>query len=82
MLTCAAEWLTVSCEQMRGRIAGLSILCKRFASTLRRCEPNTFLNIGRIYSDINPLERRLDAHIDLLKREEFRSLECVTDVTK
>lgn len=69
------------CE-MRGRIAALSILCKRFASTLRRCEPNTFLTIGRIYSEINPLERRLDTHIDLLKREEFRSLECVTDVTK
>ncbi|KAG9054727.1 hypothetical protein FS842_004320 [Serendipita sp. 407] len=67
------------CE-MRGRIAHLSVLCKRFASTLRRCDPQSFLNIGRIYSDINPLEKRLDLHVDLLKREEFRSLECVTDV--
>ncbi|KAG8833690.1 hypothetical protein FRC17_010222 [Serendipita sp. 399] len=67
------------CE-MRGRIAHLSVLCKRFASTLRRCDPQSFLNIGRIYSDINPLEKRLDMHVDLLKREEFRSLECVTDV--
>ncbi|CAG8706507.1 7985_t:CDS:2, partial [Acaulospora colombiana] len=59
------------CE-MRGRIAHLSVLCKRFASVLRRCEPQAFLNIGRIYPDISPLEKRIDGHIDLLKREEFR----------
>jgi dynactin 1 len=74
--------LMLTILQMRGRIAHLSVLCKRFASTLRRCEPNLFLSIGRIYSEISPLERRLDVHVDFLKREEFRSLECVTDVSK
>lgn len=75
------EALIGICE-MRGHIAHLSVMCKRFASMLGRCDPQTFLNIGRIYADINPLEKRLDIHIERLKKDEFGSLDCVTDVTK
>ena len=28
------------------------------------------------------MEKRIDMHIDLLRKEEFRTLECVTDVGK
>jgi len=28
------------------------------------------------------MEKRIDIHIDLLRKEEFRTLECVTDVGK
>ncbi|KIJ51351.1 hypothetical protein M422DRAFT_26769 [Sphaerobolus stellatus SS14] len=69
------------CE-MRGRISHLSTLAKRFAAVMRRCDVETFLNAGRIYAEIAPMEKRIDIHIDLLKREEFRTLECVSDVTK
>jgi len=67
---------------MRGRISHLSTLAKRFAAVMRRCDVETFLNAGRIYAEIAPMEKRIDIHIDLLKREEFRTLECVSDVTK
>lgn len=67
---------------MRGRISGLSTLCKRFAAILRRCDVETFLNIGRIFLEIAPLEKRIDMHIDLLRRDEFRDMECVSDVAK
>jgi dynactin 1 len=67
---------------MRGRLSGLSILCKRFAAILRRCDVESFLNIGRIYPEIAPLEKRVDIHIDLLRRDEFREMECVSDVVK
>jgi dynactin 1 len=67
---------------MRSRLAGLSTLCKRFAAVLRRCDPESFLNIGRIYPEIAPMEKRIDMHIDLLRRDEFREEECVTDVIK
>ncbi|KAH9486203.1 Dynactin, 150 kDa isoform [Psilocybe cubensis] len=69
------------CE-MRGRISGLSTLCKRFAAVLRRCDVETFLNIGRLYPEIAPLEKRIDMHIDLLRRDEFRDMECVNDIVK
>ena len=68
--------------QMRGRIASLSTLCKRFAAVLRRCDVASFLNVGRMYPEIAPLEKRIDMHIDLLRRDEFREMECVSDVLK
>lgn len=67
---------------MRSRISGLSTLCKRFAAVLRRCDVETFLNIGRLFPEIAPLEKRIDMHIDLLRRDEFRDMECVSDIVK
>jgi dynactin 1 len=67
---------------MRSRIAGLSTLCKRFAAVLHYCDVDSFLNIGRIYQEIAPMEKRIDMHIDLLRRDEFREMECVSDIVK
>ncbi|KAH9854440.1 dynactin [Lenzites betulinus] len=69
------------CE-MRGRLSSLSTTCKRFAAILRKCDVEAFLNIGRIFPEIAPMEKRIDMHIDLLRREEFRELECVSDAAK
>ena len=67
---------------MRGRISHFSALCKRFAAVLRRCDPLTFLTMGRLYGEFAPMEKRIDIHINLLRKEEFRTLECVTDIGK
>ncbi|KAF7346159.1 CAP-Gly domain-containing protein [Mycena sanguinolenta] len=67
---------------MRGRISALSTLCKRFATVMRRCDVESFLNIGRLYQEIAPMEKRLDMHVDLLRRDEFRDEECVSDINK
>ncbi|KAJ7774997.1 dynactin [Mycena metata] len=67
---------------MRGRISALSTLCKRFAAVMRRCDVESFLNIGRLYQEMAPMEKRLDMHVDLLRRDQFREMECVTDVVK
>jgi dynactin 1 len=69
------------CE-MRGQISHFSCLCKRFVAVLRRCDMESFLSIGKMYLDVAPIEKRIDMHIDLLRREEFRDLECVSDITK
>jgi len=65
---------------MRGAIAVLSTLCKRFAAILRRCDVESFISIGRIFQEIAPLEKRIDLHIDLLRRDEFREMECTSGV--
>lgn len=49
---------------------------------MRRCDPDTFLTMGRLYGEFAPMEKRIDLHINLLRKEEFRTLECVTDVGK
>ncbi|KAH7886311.1 dynein associated protein-domain-containing protein [Phlebopus sp. FC_14] len=76
-----SETLVGICE-MRGRAASLSTLCKRFSAILRRCDPVSFLNIGRIFPEIAPMEKRIDMHVDLLRRDEFREMEFVSDVLK
>lgn len=76
-----SEVLVGICE-MRSRMAGLSTLCKRFATILKHADVETFLNVGRIYPEIAPLEKRIDMHVDLLRRDEFREMECVSDVAK
>lgn len=38
--------------------------------------------MGRLYPEIAPLEKRINMHIDLLRRDEFRVMECVSDIVK
>ncbi|KAI0095020.1 dynactin [Irpex rosettiformis] len=76
-----SETLVGICE-MRGRLSSLSIACQRFAAILSRCDVESFLNAGRIYADVAPMEKRIDMHIDLLRRDEFRAYECVSDAAK
>ena len=47
-----------------------------------RCDVESFLNIGRMFPEISPMEKRVDMHIDLLRREEFKVYECVSDAAK
>ncbi|KNZ76316.1 Dynactin, 150 kDa isoform [Termitomyces sp. J132] len=78
-----SETLVGVCEAcMRARISGLSTLCKRFAAVLRRCDVESFLTIGRIFPEIAPMEKRIDMHINLLRKDEFREMECVSDIIK
>ncbi|KAI0030979.1 dynactin [Vararia minispora EC-137] len=72
----------VGVTEMRGAIAALAVVCRRFAAILRRCDVESFLSIGRLYPEIAPMEKRIDMHIDLLRREEFREMECVSDISK
>ncbi|KAI0071023.1 dynactin [Panus rudis PR-1116 ss-1] len=76
-----SEVLVGICE-LRGRLSTLSSTARRFASILKKCDPEAFLRIGRCWVDVAPMEKRVDMHIDLLRREEFRELECVGDAVK
>jgi dynactin 1 len=67
---------------MRTRVNHLSVLCRRFAAVLRRADVETFLQMGRLYPELSPLERRIDMHIDLIRRDEFREAECVMDLDR
>ncbi|TFY63700.1 hypothetical protein EVJ58_g3096, partial [Rhodofomes roseus] len=78
----AVSHVLVGVCEMRGRLSALSTTCKRFASILRQCDVESFLNIGRIYTDIAPMEKRIDMHVDLMRRDEFRDAECVSDAAK
>ena len=67
---------------MRSRATHLSVLCRRFAAVLKRADVETFLSMGRLYPELSPLERRIDMHLDLVRRDEFREAECVMDLDR
>ncbi|KZO99357.1 hypothetical protein CALVIDRAFT_477249 [Calocera viscosa TUFC12733] len=76
-----SESLVGVCE-MRGRIAHLSGLCRRFVAVLKRCDPDVFIKAGSLFPEIAGMEKRLDMHIERLRREEFKEEDCVSDVSK
>ncbi len=61
---------------MRSRIAHLSTLCKRFTAVMRRAAPEIFLNAARLLPEISSLEKKVDAQIVLLRRDDFKELAC------
>ena len=67
---------------MRGLTSHVSTLCKRFAAVLRRCQGEFYIEIGKLFPEIAPMEKRIDMHIDTLRREEFRFVECGSDIQK
>jgi dynactin 1 len=74
--------MIITFSKMRGRISHFSSLCKRFSAVLRKCDVESFLGIGKLYPELAPMEKRIDMHIELLRREEFRVIECVGDMQK
>lgn len=49
---------------------------------LRKCDAETYLAVGRLYPELAPLEKRIDMHIEFLCKDEFREVECFSDVEK
>jgi hypothetical protein len=47
-----------------------------------RCDVETFLCIGHLYANCAPREKQIDMHINLLRRGEFRDVECVKDIER
>ncbi|BGP04036.1 hypothetical protein NBRC10513v2_007776 [Rhodotorula toruloides] len=73
------ENLAGVCET-RAKLAHFAALNRRFAAHLRRCQPDTFLKMGRVYREVAPTERRIDAFIDALRKEELKEVECGKEV--
>ncbi|SCV67323.1 BQ2448_5969 [Microbotryum intermedium] len=73
------EALIAVCET-RAKLAQFAALNKKFSAILKRCDPETFLKMGRIYHEVSPTEKRVDAFIDALKREELREVDCGKEV--
>lgn len=67
-------------EQTRTKLARFNAVSQRFAAQLKRCSPDVFIRMGRIYHDVAGVEKRLDHFIEALAREEFRETECAREL--
>ncbi|SNX85167.1 related to Dynactin 1 [Melanopsichium pennsylvanicum] len=68
--------IMVSVCQMRHSIAHFSALSRQIAAVLRLAPTEVFLRGGRMYRENMAVERKIDAFISALRREELKELEC------
>lgn len=75
------EGLVTACET-RWRLARFMILCKRFVTNLQRCEPQTFIRMGKVYVEMLNMEKRIDAFINASKKQELKETECGDEIDR
>lgn len=75
------EGLIAACET-RWRLARFMILCKRFTTNLQRCETSTFIRMGKVYMEMLSMEKRVDAFINMSKKQELKEAECGDEIDR
>ncbi|GAA5970337.1 hypothetical protein JCM11641_001670 [Rhodosporidiobolus odoratus] len=73
------ENLVGICET-RAKLSHFSSLNKRFAAHLKRCPPDVFLKFGRVFREVAPVEKKVDAFIEALRREELKEVDAAKEV--
>ncbi|GAA5968987.1 hypothetical protein JCM3765_002274 [Sporobolomyces pararoseus] len=67
------------CEA-RAKLGHYASLNKRFAAHLKRCSPEVFLKMGRIYRELAPNEKKLDGFVEFLRKEELKVVDCGKEI--
>lgn len=75
------EALVTACET-RWRLARFMILCKRFTANLHRCDPQIFVRMGKVYVEMLTMEKRIDAFINLSRKQELKEAECGDEIDR
>lgn len=66
--------------QARSKLAHFAALNKRFSANLRRCPADTFVRMGGVYREVASTEKRIDAYVEALRKEELQETACAKDV--
>lgn len=75
------DTLVPVCEA-RTKLARFMVLCRRFTVNLQRCDPPTFVKMGRVYVELAGMEKRIDAFIELAKKSELREADAGAEVER
>ncbi|GAA5828534.1 hypothetical protein JCM11251_000839 [Rhodosporidiobolus azoricus] len=73
------ENLVGVCET-RAKLAHFASLNKRFAAHVKRCPPDVFLRMGRVFREVSSVEKRVDSFIDMLRKEELKEADCGKEI--
>ncbi|KAJ3084482.1 hypothetical protein HK102_000645 [Quaeritorhiza haematococci] len=68
--------------ELRQRLAWLAGLAKRFVAFMETSSVEAFLKMGKVYHDLAGTERRLNALVDLLKKEEIKGEHLLADLQR
>ncbi|KAF9110823.1 hypothetical protein BGX27_005836 [Mortierella sp. AM989] len=69
------------CE-VRQKLAWFGDMAKRFVSFIEGCPVEVFVKMGQVYHDLMGTERRLNAWVELLRKEELNELDCIVDLQR
>ncbi|KAF9933288.1 hypothetical protein FBU30_005872 [Linnemannia zychae] len=72
----------VSICEVRQKLAWFSDLAKRFVSFIEGCPSEVFAKMGQVYHDLVGTERRLNAWVELLRKEELKESDCAIDLQR
>jgi len=70
----------VSICEVRQKLTWFGDLAKRFVSYIEGCPVEVFVKMGQVYHDLVGTERRLNAWVELLRKEELNESDCVVDL--
>ncbi|GAA6009177.1 hypothetical protein JCM11491_005782 [Sporobolomyces phaffii] len=73
------EEFVAVCET-RAKLGHYASLNLRFAAHLKRCPPEVFLKMGRVYRELAPNEKKLDGFVEHLRKEELKVVDCGKDI--
>lgn len=72
----------IAVTEMRRKLAWLSDTAQGFLAFMSACDVDSFAKMASVYHELIGTERRLDAFIELLKREEMRENESNVELQK
>lgn len=70
----------VATSTLVGKVIRLRALCTRVHTILTRCGADVFLKMGTVYLELLTVEKRLDAMIELSKKQELRIADTATEI--
>ncbi|ORZ05753.1 dynein associated protein-domain-containing protein [Lobosporangium transversale] len=69
------------CE-VRQKLTWLGDMARRFVSYIEGCSVEVFAKMGQVYHDLVGTERRLNAWVEQLRKEELRESDCIVDLQR
>ncbi|BGP58574.1 hypothetical protein JCM8202_002336 [Rhodotorula sphaerocarpa] len=71
--------LVAICEA-RSKLVHFAALNRRFAATLKRCPPEVFVTMGGAHREVASTEKRIDAYVEALRKEDLNEMACAKDL--
>ena len=68
--------------QMRQKLTHLAGVSRRLIAYMETCPVESYVALGRTYHEISAMERKLDGMMEVLKKEDLKGEELVTEVQR
>lgn len=75
----SSDVLVGVCE-LRGKLRSFGMLNRRFAAVMRRAEPDVYVNLGKVMSELVGVEPKVDGWVAMVKADDFNEGDCAREL--